>query len=808
MSTEKEVLNFVLVGAKQTGKTVYLSTLYGAESSITTTNKPTKTYLQEQWNHLKEGNTPSATSARLILLDLVYKSKDYNVPFRIDDYDGYFTESLSDDDPATQKDRDLLKDNIKEAEGLLLFFPYEKTLDVKSIERFRHEINTFITLVRQVFPNKNDLPIPVVIAVSKWDRSPYFKTSNEIEKAVEYVNSVEPYKAAREMIKNYFADVLTIPFSSFGVSNDGMLPIKGKIKPYNITTPLNFFLDYFFSVFEQRVAILQKKNDLPRLFQFLFQWIHVVKFHDNGRFQKLFEDVTKRYKDEILSQLRNARSREDQKEILEKHRAFLQNSGNSMLEKEIRSELSRTGRAKKKKLISYAFIVIVLVGGLCFGIFEFLQYRSKTDLFIKIRGATNVLPYERIDLANEYLSKFSLTAEYLAKFRAEKAKVEQLRAEAWKQARQMLANRYEAVRNSELTEENFRAIGELNRDALPYLKMDLANNIRDFAMDFEERFNRKQEELRKRKEIITAGKNLLYIQTAELEDVSDAIAALRVYDNDEDVAALIKPLEEKRRKLEITRHERKINDNYQEIIKELNPLNAEETNALKIEEIIQRNWIDGFSQEQRKYLTKLIHDKFEAMDRKAINALKGKYESKAELDNDRKKLNEIKKHILKVEKLDYRYIRSESLIKKLKKTANILDKYQKALTDGIYVYVSFIAESEDNEPLGFKCSGIFNKDIILKIGNRKDNWKFHYKEDNGRCLPEKDRQVMTWQKPMRLTMGKFDVTAIETDIIGKDQVKESININDEKLFKIMNKQQGGIEFPLKNKKYYIRFSRR
>ncbi len=742
MSVEKEVLNFVLVGAKQTGKTVYLSTLYGAESSITTTNKPTKTYLQEQWNHLKEGNTPSATSARLILLDLVYKSKDYNVPFRIDDYDGYFTESLSDDDPTTQKDRDLLKNNIKEAEGLLLFFPYEETLDVKSIERFRHEINTFITLIRQVFPNKNDLPIPVVIAISKWDRSPYFKTSNEIEKAVEYINSVEPYKAAMEMVENYFANVLTIPFSSFGVSNDGVLPIKGKIKPHNITTPLNFFLNYFFSIFEQRVAILQKENDLPRLFQFLFQWMHVVKFHDNGRFQRLFDDVTKRYKDEILFQLRNAQSKEDQKEILKKHRAFLQNSGFSMLEKEIRSELSRTGRTKKKKLISYAFIVIILIGGLSFGIFEFFQYRCKADLFIKIRGAANVPPHERIDLADEYLSKFSLADEYLSKFRVEKAEVEQLRTEAWKQARQMLADRYEAVRNSELTEENFRTIEELNRDALLYPKLDLANNIKDFAMDFEERFNRKKEDLRKRKEAITAGKNLLYIQTAELEDVSDAIAALCAYDDDEEVVALIKPLEEKRRKLEITRHELEIKEKYQEIVKDLKSLNAEEVNALGLEEIIKSNWTDDFSQEQRKYLTKFIHNKFKEMDSEAIKSLKGKYESKDKVKKDKDKIEAIRDHRLEIGVLDdYRYVRSDFLIKELKKAENGLKQYQDALKNGIAVYVSFIAESEDNEPLGFKCSGISNEDIVLEIGK----FKFHYKDDSGKCSSKDNRQVILQQ---------------------------------------------------------------
>jgi len=204
-------------------------------------------------------------------------------------------------------------------------------------------------------------------------------------------------------------------------------------------------------------------------------------------------------------------------------------------------------------------------------------------------------------------------------------------------------------------------------------------------------------------------------------------------------------------------------------------------------------------------VTQLVDDKFKEMDSKAIKALNCKYESKDEVKKDKDKIEAIKDHRLEIRLLDdYRYVRSDSLIKELKKAKNGLKQYQDALDNGIDVQVSFIAESEDNEPLGFKCSGISNEDIVLEIGK----FKFHYKDDSGKCSSKDNRQVMTWQKKtMRLKPGTFNVVVRETDTFGDDQAEGTININDKKFLKIMNEQEG-IEVLINNTNYHISFSRR
>jgi len=60
---------------------------------------------------------------------------------------------------------------------------------------------------------------------------------------------------------------------------------------------------------------------------------------------------------------------------------------------------------------------------------------------------------------------------------------------------------------------------------------------------------------------------------------------------------------------------------------------------------------------------------------------------------------------------------------------------------------------------------------------------------------------------MRLKPGTFNVIVRETDTFTPDeQVKKKVKISDIDLFKIMNKQEG-IEVPIIDKTYFIRFSK-
>ena len=592
MALNRETLNFVLMGAKNTGKTVFLSTLYGSEVTITTTSKLTKDYLQGQWDYLNAGETPGATSARLIMLDLVYKSGEYNVPFRIDDYDGYFAETLSDDDPATQEDRNLLKENIKEAEGILLFFPYEDNPNINSIERFRYEINTFIALVREAFPQKNNLPIPVVIYVSKWDRSPYYKSVDENERVLEYIHNVEHYRVSKEMVENYFSNVKVIPFSSFGFSRNGNTPEKNKIEPYNLTRPLDFFLNYFFSVFTEKISTLQKENNIPKLFKSLFVWMHVVKFYEEGKFEKIYENVSKSYQDQLVSELSGAHTTEEFNEILEANTFFCENYEAVSFKHQIQAEYGRIKKEKRgenskkiTKIISISLVAILMISCSSLICFEFFQYKKRSYIVNKMKNVSNLLPYEQINLAEEYLSQFSLIANYLPGIEEERAEVESLKNGALAQARKKLIEKYESVKDIELTEQNIRLLEDLKQDASRYEELDIFDKISSLAQNFEERYQEKQRKIKAKEEVVAAGKRLLDDQNANLGEVSDAIQCLQEYNGDEEICLL--------NKLKLKRDELAREEKIDNIKGELKRFSDSEITQLDILNVVQGNWDDS-----------------------------------------------------------------------------------------------------------------------------------------------------------------------------------------------------------------------
>jgi len=799
MTLKKETLNFVLMGAKHTGKTVYLSTLYGAETTITTKSKSTKDYLQGQWDYLKNEQTPSATSARLILLDLVYKSKEYNVPFRIDDYDGYFAETLSNDDPATQADRDALKYNIKNAEGVLLFFPYEDNPDMESIERFRHEINTFINLVREAFPNKNNLPIPVVIYVSKWDRSPYFKSVDENERVLEYIDSIEHYKVTKEMVENYFFDVTVIPFSSFGISLDGNVPQKNKIQPYNLTTPFDFFLDYFFSIYAKKVTSLQTEKNLPALFEFLFQWMHVVRFYSDEKFHKIYMDISRSYQDEFVSQLAKVHTKEEFDEILEENIFFYENFENESFEqnvqiefRRIQKEESEKKRKKRNKQILRTFVGFFIVGLISLIGFEFIQYEKRSEILTQIRNSTDLLPYEQVELTQEYFSQFALLTNYLPGIDEEKAEVESWRNSALAQVRKILSEKYEADKDLELTEENLRLVKDLSQATIYYQELDISNRINTFAEDFEKRYQDKIEKIRKRNDAIITAKNVLSDTNADLGSVIDAVECLQAYDGDEELSLFTQ--------LEIKRSELVREEKFNNILSELNGLSTESINQLDISKIIQEYWDDGFTFEQRELLKKSVDEKFRSMDAEAIDSLQPAYEIEADVDKDFDRVSSIQQHTLEIERLNnYRYMRNHTLADRLNERIEKIDNCKEALERGVFISsVTFIATSEDNS-IGFKYGGISNADIILDIDGRV----FDY--DDGTCSTDGQRQVMTWFTSYRLRKGSHNVLVIEKDLTSyDDEFRGSIIVNDEDILRLM--ETGKLEVVV-NTDYLIGFSK-
>lgn len=272
--TKNGDLNFVLIGAKSTGKTVYLAKL-SEMPQITIKDKQTLNYLKPLREKLANDQTPAATSLGYQQLLMNYHDDDYTVEFQIDDYDGKFVEQYSADDDSENKEQ--LVNSIERAEGIIMLLPLA-TGETAKFKKVAEEIDLFITAVKEKYSDQKKLPTPVIIGVSKWDESVYFQAAHEERKALEYINGNDTLRHIKEKIHNYFSNVDIVPFSSY--------------EKHNLLEPIRFFLAKTFVRWEEKIETLKDRD--KELVVYLHQRLYDLQHHKDGVFVKLYNDAESR----------------------------------------------------------------------------------------------------------------------------------------------------------------------------------------------------------------------------------------------------------------------------------------------------------------------------------------------------------------------------------------------------------------------------------------------------------------------------------------------------------------------------------
>ena len=266
----KGVLNFVLLGAKSTAKTWYLKHL-AKRKEISAIDEVTINYLDQ----IKDET--QATSISYTELFFNYKNNEFNIEFQIDDYDGNFVETWH-NSSINKEYKDKLTEYVKESEGIFIFLPYEDNHDNEKLAKMEKEIDFFIHKIKEEYGEEhNSLPIPIVFVVSKWDKSQYFKTENEIEKAKEYLASNKTLKLIQEKVMKHFGSSEVMPLSSE--------------KDYNMLNPIQHILEVTFKKWEEEITQLQETNELEELLKFLKEKLYDIKFYKDGKYKKLYEEV-------------------------------------------------------------------------------------------------------------------------------------------------------------------------------------------------------------------------------------------------------------------------------------------------------------------------------------------------------------------------------------------------------------------------------------------------------------------------------------------------------------------------------------
>lgn len=265
-------LTLVMIGPKNVGKTVFLSALANSPG-IGIGDPASVRAIKLHWEALSKGELPSATAATLTSLLFSYSGKigenSYNVDLRIPDYDGHFAEIMSEYETGAREIGDL-RALIKQADGFVVFMPADSR-DAATMEKLRVEIGSFIDFVRAEYGDSARIERPLVIAVNKWDMSPYFRSAGEDEAARAHVESVGIYRDIYKKLQSYFSDIVILPISAYGHPAQDGKPGPEGLDPYRVEEPIAVIIDKCFSALKKEAGDLETAGNWTGLARLLLR---------------------------------------------------------------------------------------------------------------------------------------------------------------------------------------------------------------------------------------------------------------------------------------------------------------------------------------------------------------------------------------------------------------------------------------------------------------------------------------------------------------------------------------------------------
>jgi len=776
--------NIVLVGAKSTGKTVYLTTLYTLPF-IRVTDSATLEYLKPLSKLLKKGKIP-ATNAGYQELYFEYNNRDFNLRFQIDDYDGKFAEQFHSKENKELKKR--LEENIKKAEGIIFFLPFEKRLDNEKIDNIRQEVDLFIEKIKELYPNRKKLPIPVVIAVTKWDNSPFFKYPNEVRKAIEYIKENPLMLNLVNKIRIYFSHVVLIPISSY--------------KKHNVERPLEFCFSKTFEQWEKRIKELEESNDEEKLLCFLSKIKEDVKFYKNGKYLKKYKELSQKIFSQILPQIKKIKnSKQFEKKIKAKPIECLDNEERD----KIIILYNKIIKREKIKKLTF-FIASILVVGT--GIKGYLIWENKKEqeiilekikkekekLYIEIKesfkngnifrtisliqkykkyGAKNDPFYHQIvSIENKAIKQCKQSIEIQLKKMSSLSSLEEKMAilTPIEKKIQKCGILTEDLRNlKELYSKYKRLIALIASISIDNLDSHLASTIGTLLSQLEgyKEYSIVKSQLENKLkgvgEQIASSNNTTYAEIQSFLTFISHFDFLNLNDLKEKLLTKAKKL---KIKADLEVFEKQIeNMDYPSI-----PAYVE--NNYKKEFVPYQNEIKNIL---LKKLVKYI--------KKQIQNLPQYLNSYEALLKTEKITNEIKEWItfkISTPIFSFDPLEYPSNLKALQFLNMEQKKHQLMKNGPVRALIYFTADSEKNEPLGFKCSG-GDYNIIIKLkGETKEEIK-SYTDDDKFC----NNLTIGWKSPIELERGRYEIDITEKDFFtSDDKYYSSFELSSEDIFNL------------------------
>jgi len=464
MFERKGEFNFVLIGAKSTGKTWYIKHLAKREG-ITALDDNTIKYI-DIISEQDKGTSISYTE-----LFFNYKDETYNIEFQIDDYDGNFVETWHQHEENSEY-KEKLTEYVKESEGIFIFLPYENESDAVRFDRMQKETDVFISKIKEEYGEEHsELPIPVIIVVSKWDQSPDYGKKNEFEKAKEYIASNKTLNLIKNKIQTHFKHIDVIPLSS--------------AEDYNIELPIRMCLDSTFKSWEEKIESLTENK--KELLIFLKSILYDIRFYKDGKYKKLYDEIEAEIAEKYLNEIKRLKNTDEFDNYYNKAYKSTRETSDGLVEfnilealnerhiaeiEKIQQDLSKKKNFKRMAIGSFVVIVLVLA---IFGFMKHTHYQSEKKLYSDIQTEYK---NKNLTTAMDHIQIYYADYNGINKEHYEKLKLLEEKIKA--QYRAMIDNELKNLSNNKSVLKSYEIMKEIHSKAkkynVPVVKLEMIDN--------------------------------------------------------------------------------------------------------------------------------------------------------------------------------------------------------------------------------------------------------------------------------------------------------------------------------------------
>jgi len=789
MFQRKGEFNFVLIGAKSTGKTWYIKYLAKREG-VTALDDNTINYIE------LISEQDKATSISYTELFFNYKDKFYNIEFQIDDYDGNFVETWHEQENNSAY-KEKLTEYVKESEGIFIFLPYESSDDTVRFDSMQRETDVFISKIKEEYGEEHsELPIPIVIVVSKWDNSPYYKAENEFEKAKEYIESNPILSLIKSKIEVHFKHIDIIPVSS--------------AKNYNIELPIKLCLDKTFQNWEGKIEKL--KNNKQELLIFLKSILYDIRFYKGGKYKELYDSLELEISTKYLSEINNLKNINEFNDYYDNAYKSIRETFNGttkynvldalsdMHRKEIEEKRVSLENKKSNKNIGIMFSILAFIGLSVSGYFYYQnkeqEKREEQRLFEDIQ-----LEYEKENLSTA-IKDIKIYKDTYSDYTDKQhySKIKNIEEEIKSKYSSYLDSELQKLQESKSIIDSYKTIEEIKETTqssqVSSEQWDRLNSIFDEFKELKDTYDSLSTEVNelsktnidnlteiKNKELKLQNYNELQEINIKLNKQINAIAksalnsdsvelVQKMIDicNQEDCGNTLGDLESYLPKLKLIQE-------FHNLVRELEEIDELDELITKI----KTNWKEGYPQEYKNKIFDILSKKYNEW---LTNKLKDLPQSIYNSDDYARIEDFLKDNNYRLENLppyiDKQRVISSDNKSNIDEKVKLYKEYKKIYTVGIYT-TQFIVSVKDGNKLGLETGVVKDEDQLnVYINGYK---AYSYETDSSLGLKN---NKMVFSRSVYYKIRKYTIELEEVDIAGNDHVSGTFELTFNDLIMLKN----------------------